>query len=60
MNAPTDIQLRTALDRTAHLDILERHFTTSGLLITVIHRNWIEAVSPSGEVIQNTYITSEV
>lgn len=55
-DVPTDLQLRVALDRTRGLDIIERVYTTSGLIVTVITRNWIEAVDRDGNVIRDKHI----
>ena len=53
---PTDIQLKVALERSRNLDVKERHFTSSGLIVTVIRWHWIEAVDADGNVIRDTYI----
>lgn len=53
---PTDIQMKVALDRTSCFDVIERHFTTSGLIVTVIRRGWIEAVDRNGKVIRDKRI----
>ena len=56
LSEPTDIQIKVALDRTYGISVIERHFTSSGLIVTVITRHWIEAVDANGKVIKDTHI----